>query len=179
MPDMYDKLGDLLNEALESGKIPQNKETPVNDRDISDEKSENPGHFNLTEEEKAASRTAANEEKPSESGKNTEKNSEKLKNFTRIFKKKQIPRGQVIKMHKYTYNMQFPDYIQKALATLDIAYPFTIKSLQKQYHKLLKENHPDRQNTIQKAEGVQNIRQISINEIIEAYKVLSEYFAIK
>ena len=37
MPDMYDKLGEMLNEALESGKIPQNEK---NDQVTSDEKKE-------------------------------------------------------------------------------------------------------------------------------------------
>lgn len=29
MPDMYDKLGELLNEALKSGKIPQEEKKPL------------------------------------------------------------------------------------------------------------------------------------------------------
>jgi len=148
MPDMYDKLGDLLNEALESGKIPQKeKEKTENDRAIPDEKSENSGHFDF--------------------------------NRIKIKKKKQIPTGQVIKMHKYTHNMQFPPHVQKALTTLDIVYPFTIHRIKKQYHKLLKEVHPDSKKTIQSSLSVQNIRQYTVDDIVNAYKILQAYFAIK
>ncbi|MCR4954489.1 MAG: hypothetical protein K6A43_10500 [Treponema sp.] len=178
MPDMYDKLGDLLNEALTSGKIPQNEKIP-DDRNIPDEKSEYSGHFNLTEEEKAAEINRVNEQKVSKNAKNSEKNGKTQEKLLRKREKEQFPRGQVIKLHKYTYNMQFPPLIQKALTTLDIAYPFTIKSIQKQYHKLLKENHPDTQNTIQSSKDVQNTRHKSIDELAFAYKILSEYFSLK
>ena len=75
--------------------------------------------------------------------------------------------------------MQFPPYIQKALGTLDIAYPFRQKDISKQYHKLLKQNHPDMQNTIHNSQTVQNSRQITIDEIVESYKILCEFFGIK
>ena len=89
------------------------------------------------------------------------------------------PTGQVIKLHKYTYNMQFSLEIQKALSTLDITHPFTIKDITKQYHKLLKENHPDTKKTIQISQSVENNRQKTIDEITEAYKILCSFFSIK
>lgn len=89
-------------------------------------------------------------------------------------KKEQIPVGEVIKLHKYTKNMQFPSKISKALSTLDIAYSFTIKDITKQYHKLLKENHPDTKITIQTSENVLKNRQI--NDIQSAYLLLKSYF---
>ena len=155
MPDMYDKLGEMLNDVLESGKIPQNDK---NDQITSDEKKEESGHFSF---------------------KNDENKAKKARIDTKKLKKEQIPTGQVIKLHKYTYNMQFPPRIQKALGTLDIAYPFTQKDISRQYHKLLKENHPDTQNTIQTSQDVQNIRQKSIDDITQAYKILCQFFGIK
>jgi DnaJ-class molecular chaperone len=49
----------------------------------------------------------------------------------------------------------------------------------KQYHKLLKENHPDTKKTIQVSQNVENIRQKSIDDITEAYKILCTFFSIK
>ena len=155
MPDMYDKLGEMLNEALESGKIPQNIE---NDRETDEQKAQDSGNFSFN-----------NDEKPTVNNKKSIKNASKQAFAT----------GEVIKMHKYTYNMQFPLHVQKALSTLDIAYPFTQKDITKQYHKLLKQNHPDTQSTIQSSQNVQNNRQKTIDEIVEAYKILCDFFGIK
>ena len=49
---MYDKLGEMLNEALESGKIPQSQTD--NDQNIIDAESDNSGHFNFKNDEKIA-----------------------------------------------------------------------------------------------------------------------------
>ncbi len=155
---MYDKLGEILNEVLESGEIPHNEQENINDQDTESEKSADSGHFSFK-----------NDEKPVENNKKSAKTA----------KKQEIPTGEVIKLHKYTYNMQFPPYIQKALGTLDIAYPFRQKDISRQYHKLLKQNHPDTQNTIQASQSVQNNRQKSIDEIVEAYKILCDFFGIK
>ena len=162
MPDMYDKLGELLHEALESGKIPHENQ---NDQVTSDEKIEEPGHFNLKSDE-----TNENNGFDTPSG---------ILNHRCFKKKKQIPTGEVIKLHKYTYNMRFPPQIQNALTTLDIAYPFTQKDITAAYHKKLKESHPDTQSTIQNSKSVQNNRQYTIDEIKESYKILSDFFDIK
>lgn len=171
MPDMYDKLGDMLNEALESGKIPTDRHCEAegrskpsknkNDQIDSHENAEETGHFSFKESKK----TTVNNKTKSEKAQKD--------------KKSAVPTGEVIKLHKYTYNMQFPLHIQKALDTLDIAYPFKQKDITKQYHKLLKENHPDTKKTIQVSQNVENIRQKSIDEITEAYKILSDFFGIK
>ncbi len=156
MPDMYDKLGEMLNEALESGKIP-NPQTN-NDQDQASEKESDSGHFDF--------------EKPE----NSEKKAEKpLKSE----KKEQIPTGEVIKLHKYTYNMQYPPHIQKAITTLDIVYPITQKDITTAYHNKLKEAHPDTQKTIQNSESVQNNRQYTIDEIKNVYQILCDFFGIK
>ncbi len=168
MPDMYDKLGEMLNEALESGKIPTDRHCEAegrskpsenqNDQVTSDEKIEETGHFSFNKSEKS-----------------TVNNKKSAKNDS----KTAFATGEVIKLHKYTYNMQFPPHIQKALGTLDMMYPFTQKDITKQYHKLLKENHPDTQNTIQTSQGVKNSRQKTIDDITEAYKTLCTFFGIK
>ena len=162
MPDMYDKLGEMLNEVLESGKIPQNEK---NDQVDSHENVEESGHFSFKESQKST-------ENPNNSDKNT-------KNRHCETKGRSNPTGEVIKLHKYTYNMQFPPLVQKALGTLDIAYPFTQKDISRQYHKLLKENHPDTQKTIQTSQTVHNTRQYTIDEITESYKILCDFFGIK
>ena len=158
MPDMYDKLGEMLNEVLESGKIPHSEQQNINDQDTENKKAADSGHFSF---------------------KNDEKIVENDKKSAKKASKKDIPTGEVIKLHKYTYNMQFPPHIQKALSTLDIVYPFTQKDIKKQYLKLLKQNHPDTQKTIQESKDVQNIRQKTIDEIKEGYKILCEFFGIK
>ena len=75
--------------------------------------------------------------------------------------------------------MQFPPHILKALNTLDIVYPFTQKDITKQYHKLLKENHPDTKNTIQASQSVENNIHKTIDELTTAYKILCDFFGIK
>ena len=159
MPDMYDKLGEMLNEALESGKIPQ------------DNKHES--------EEESVVEPVETTDSSSDFIKNTQKSTENNKKSAKNDSKTAFATGQVIKLHKYTYNMQFPPHIQKALGTLDIAYPFSAKDITKQYHKLLKENHPDTKKTIQTSQDVENIRQKSIDEITDAYKLLCTFFNVK
>ena len=159
MPDMYDKLGEMLNEALESGKIPQDNKHESEEESVVEPVETTDSSFDFI--------------------KNTQKSTENNKKSAKNNSKTAFATGEVIKLHKYTYNMQFPSHIQKALGTLDIAYSFTTKDIKKQYHKLLKENHPDTQNTIQVSQDVYNFRQKSIDEITEAYKNLCEFFSIK
>ena len=159
MPDMYDKLGEMLNEALESGEIPQ------------DNKHES--------EEESVVEPVETTDSSSDFIKNTQKSTENNKKSAKNNSKTAFATGEVIKLHKYTYNMQFPSHIQKALSTLDIVYPFTQKDITKQYHKLLKENHPDTQNTIHTSQDVENSRQKTIDDITEAYKILCSFFGIK
>ena len=160
MPDMYDKLGEMLNEALESGEIPQNKpdDTVVEPVETTAESGSfilNDGVFDKLNH-----------------------NSDSKKHL-KSPKKKQIPTGEVIKLHKYTYNMQYPPQIQKALTTLDMVYPFTQKDITAAYHKRLKEIHPDTKITIQNSQDVHNNRQLTIDEIRQSYQILCDFFGIK
>ena len=159
MPDMYDKLGEMLNEALESGKIPQD-----NKHELEWESVVEPVETN---------------DSSSDFIKNTQKSTENNKKSAKNDSKTAFTTGEVIKLHKYTYNMQFPPHIQKALSTLDIACSFKQEDIKKQYHKLLKENHPDTQNTIQTSQDVENCIQKSIDDITHAYKILCQFFSIK
>ena len=159
MPDMYDKLGEMLNEALESGKIPQ------------DNKHES--------EEESVVEPVETTDSSSDFIKNTQKSTENNKKSAKNNLKNAFATGEVIKLHKYTYNMQFPPHIQKALGTLDIAYPFTQKDITKQYHKLLKQNHPDTKITIQHSQDVQNNRQLTIDDIKNSYQILCGFFGIQ
>ena len=155
---MYDKLGEMLNEVLESGKIPHSEQQNINDQDTENKKAADSGHFSFKNDKKTVENDRKSAKKAS---------------------KKDIPTGEVIKLHKYTYNMQFPPYIQKALSTLDIVYPFTQKDITKQYHKLLKQNHPDTKITIQYSQDVQNNRQLTIDDIKNNYQILCDFFGIQ
>ena len=181
MPDMYDKLGDLLNEALDSGYIPQeNKEKKEDwkqeDLDSRKSKSFDSGLFSFNFFENQVK----NEKNKVEIDNNNQKNqpkSEKIK--VKILKKEQISNAQVIKMHNYTNSMQFPPYIQKALTTLDIAYPINKELIKQKYRFLLKKNHPDTKTTIQTSDNVNFSRHLSIDQIKEAYKTLCSYVEIE
>ena len=158
MADMYSKLGDLLNDALEKGEIPVNKNANSN---VSEE--------NIREKDE-------NEQIPKESTQNKFDNggtaSETIKRKVQFFRKKSdIPLGEVIKMHKYTNNMHIPPEITTALSTLYLVYPTTWRIIQKQYHKLLKQAHPDTKNTIQTSNNVINIEQLQ-----NAYRVLKDFY---
>ncbi len=178
MPDMYDKLGDLLNEALNSGNIPKEDKEDWKSKnlDSSEYKSYDSSLFSFNFDKERPLENNNSSENNSYS-KDNNQNTEKIR--VKILKKDEIPRAQVIKMHNYTNFMHFPPYIQSALSTLDIAYPFNSEVIKQKYRSLLKENHPDTKNTIQNTESVKNNRQLSIDQIKEAYNTLSSYFGIE
>lgn len=157
MGDMYSKLGDLLNDALEKGEIPQKK---------SDESKDFEGIIRNNESENF---------KKDEKEDKTQKTRKRIHIFTQ---KSQKQTAEVIKMHKYTENMYISPEILHALDTLDIAYPTDLKMIKKQYHKLLKELHPDTKTTIQSSNNVENSRQNqkSIDEIQAAYNYLKTLY---
>ena len=160
---MYDKLGEMLNEALESGKIQQNKTKKGPESEVEYSRSE-------------CIETTDSGPDSFKSGIDTPS---RLLNHRVLKKKQQIPTGEVIKLHKYTYNMQFPPQIQNALTTLDTVYPFTQKDIINAYHIKLKKIHPDTQNTIQTSQNVQNIRQLTVDDVRNSYKILCDFFGIK
>jgi len=149
---MYSNLADLLNKTLENGEIPK--------------------EFAQKEENSEESN-----EKIQKENENTQKKSFKLK-----VKKKKTSQNHYTILHKYTENIHFPLNIQNALTTLDIAYPFSKNKLNKQYRKLCKLLHPDKNNqnhikiTIQESNNVYKTIQLSFLDITSAYKTLLDYF---
>lgn len=152
MSDMYEKLAELLNNVLETGEIPQDEITkdqnPVNYKDNGE--NSDPFSFNPSN----SSENQLNNQK-------RQKKSENINIFQQKIREKytsgdEIPTGSVIKeadyhcinMHKYTKLMHIPCIVSKSLDTLHIASieNLTSEQLRKQYHQLLKENHPDTAN---------------------------------
>ncbi len=170
---MYDKLGDLLNEALESGEIP-NQKTPQADSAKTD--IAQAGNLEDRNNHDKNHNDVHNDENCAKSG---------LFSFNKEKSRLKIPRkekkiyGQVVKLHKYTENIQFPPQIQNALTTLDIAYPVTAIKIKKQYRKILKITHPDSKKTIQQSQTVNFNRQYTVDEVKCAYNLLCNYFNIK
>lgn len=132
MSDMYEKLGNLLNNVLETGEIPQDDIT----------KDQNPVNYK-------------------DNGENSDPFSFNTNDFQQNFREKytsgtENPVGSVIKeqdthginMHKYTKIMQIPCIVSKSLDTLHIVSieNLTLEDLRKQYHQILMENHPDTTN---------------------------------
>lgn len=158
MPDMYDKLGDLLNEALESGEINNEssaKAENIQDRDTSSENCDKSGLFYFNQSSLLG---------------------KKRKRIVKIPENEAVQTAEIIKLYKYTEIMHIPPEVQTALNTLDIAYPYTWQNIKQKYRLLLKCNHPDTQNTIQNSQYVLNNRQLDINDIISAFNTLKSFF---
>lgn len=156
---MYSNLADLLNKTLENGEIPSKLIEKNNDIKENEEK------INLKNENLI---------------KNKQKNLKKT--FKILLKNKKTTQNNYTILHKYTENIQFPMYIQNALTTLDIAYPFSKFQLKQKYRKLCKILHPDKNDannikiTIQTSDYVYNSIQLDIKTINEAYSTLIQYF---
>lgn len=165
MPDMYDKLGDLLNNVLESGKIPnfenENKHLDYSEKEIT---SENPDFF-YSNEKKTQKNTKINQ--------NTIRKIINDKNQSKIGKIEtdiNYSKIKFKKLHKYTDNMQFPKEVSKSLDTLHIVSFTSWNDVKKKYHNLLKEYHPDIKNSYEKTQ------ENAVKDIINAYKILEKYF---
>lgn len=156
---MYSNLADLLNKTLENGEIPSKLIEKNNDIKENEEK------INLKKENLI---------------KNEQKNLKKT--FKILLKNKKTTQNNYTILHKYTESIQFPLNIQNALATLDIAYPFSKFQLKQKYRKLCKKLHPDKNNinnikiTIQTSNYVYNSIQLDIKTVNEAYSTLLQYF---
>lgn len=156
---MYSNLADLLNKTLENGEIPKEFAQKEEISEESYEKIQKENEKNLIENQ------------------NSQEKSFKIK-----IKKKKTQEKHYTILHKYTENIHFPLNIQNALTTLDIAYPFSKNKLNKQYRKLCKLLHPDKNNqnyikiTIQESNNVYKTIQLSFLDITNAYKTLSDYF---
>ncbi len=149
---MYDKLGELLNEALNSGQIPQFE---TNKRD-------NPENADFL-----------NSQKTNKTSKNSEKASENQDIQQNLASNPEIT-GE--KLYKYADFIQFPYNIRQILGTLHIVYPFSWILLKQKLLQDIKLSHPDTKNTIQNSEGVQNFIHLDVNILISYYKELDRFF---
>lgn len=145
MSDYFEKLGNLLNEALEKGEIPvsNNKDESVK-----------------TESE---TNTASNE--------NTQQEQQKTFTFkTNFFKRKRtVATAQIIKNNDYNYIPQLSPELQSAFNLLGLNYPCTWKEVNKKYHSLLKQTHPDTKKSEQQITT-------QINDLQNAYQLLKKFY---
>jgi len=139
MSDYFERLGNLLNDALESGEIP-----------VEEKKPEEPVVENIKPEPEST------QQRPT-------------RNHFRIFNaKNKIPVGQVIKGETIQNNILPPAVIQ-ALNVLNLTYPCSWKTVNKQYHILLKQIHPDTKKSEQQFTT-------QINDLQNAYQILKQFF---
>jgi len=117
---MYEKLGDLLKEALDN---PESIDSRI----------------------KSGNDTIDNTPRHSESMEES-RNTHRVK-F--IFFHDKIPTGQVIKEKDYKEKPKVPQEVVNALYTLQVTAPVTWLKIKSQYRKLLKETHPDTGNVQQ------------------------------
>ena len=146
MPDYHEKLGELLSETLETGKVPETaEESPVQKEEIPQQK----------EKEDLQARI----------------NISFIKS-----KKKTTHTGEIIKQEDYSENKKFIEPVTSAMSTLEISYPFTERELKTKYHTLLKKYHPDSTKTnIQDTKILYKLRQLQTEKINEAYKLLLDF----
>lgn len=150
---MYDKLGEMLNDALNAGEIPQFDTFKQENLNLNSSRNKNSGSFSFKESQNQAENKIINSKNDSETSENGEK------------------------MYKYTDFIHFPYTIRQILTTLHIAYPFSWQKLKKQLLNDIKFSHPDtKKNTIQSSKNMQNFRQIEINKLISFYKELDKFF---
>lgn len=164
MSNLYEKLGNLLNETLEHSEKINSLE-------------------NITNNSSNQIRKDKIEDNPNEKDNNSEKKSDNIRfsnfqkdlNLKSTFFSEKEPEinGEVIKLYNYTENMQFSPEITNALSTLDIAYPFSEEELKVKYRKMLLKYHPDNiETTIQDTKIVYKLRQLQTEKIISSYKIL-------
>ena len=144
MSDYFEKLGNLLNDVLENGEIPvSNKEESVNSK---------------TETNTSSNKSTQQEQPESYTFK------------TNIFKrKKTVATAQIIKNNDYNYISQLSPEAQNAFNLLGLNYPCTWKEVNKKYHHLLKQTHPDTKKSEQQVTT-------QINDLQNAYQLLKKLY---
>lgn len=153
MPDLYEKLGDLLNDVLESGKIPE--ENIISEAQKVDRKTENQSQTDSTGPFSFNQTT---------SSKTTYSNTNSTKSNT----SQNIATGSIIRNYNYEQQIVYPPEIVNAAGFLGLNFPFTKEELRIKYHNLLKQNHPDKENG-------SNLN-LSVQQITAAYDLLKSYF---
>lgn len=178
MNDMYEKLGELLNSAIENKEFPE----------IAAEESESKAEFYENESTKNDIHSKIEREQPviSEQCQPFSENNRKIRlSFLKKLSEKQKNKQTSTIMHKNCINMHFPLEIQNALITLDIAYPISIKNIKRSYRNKLKSVHPDKVNpdnlpkiTIQTSYNVYNTIQLTPEILTKSYDLLINYFTV-
>jgi preprotein translocase subunit Sec63 len=136
MDSMYDKLGDLLSNALESGEMALKKD---------------PGSQKKEDRSSVVSGT------------------KKIKAARILSAKKIIRKGEIIHAEQTAV---FPDYILNSYKVLGIKTDATEDKIKNAYHEKLKMFHPDSNSS---NETIQKIARQKTTELIEAYKLLSDW----
>lgn len=171
MSDMYEKLGDLLNDVLESGKIPENNEKKDQEIKKEAENASKTGPFSF------------NKEKITEKTNQNKANTRRIKHNTSFTE--EIPVGKVYKdasfsdyeyseLHKYAEKMHIPKEVSDSLDTLHIVSLCDWKKIKKAYHQALKKAHPD---TKEKMPG--EVQHYTVEQVISAYNILKNYYKHK
>lgn len=149
---MYEKLGDLLKDALDNP-------TPRQDQSNEESRNTTPPRHNQPTKESTNPHSVCHSESNEES-----RNTHRVK-F--LFLHNKIPTGQVIKEKDYKEKPKVPQEVINALYTLKVTSPVTWLKIKSQYRKLLKETHPDTGNVQQN---------ISIDKIKEAFEVIKKFY---
>lgn len=172
MSGLYDKLGDMLNEVLESGKIPDKDKFFFNKENQNSE----------LHEKACANDTNAshgNNERSSDSfsfNKTDSINDKEKINFNKFTNFEQKTSDTIIRNYNYNNELQFPEEIKASMIALSINYPFTQVELRKQYHKLLKTFHPD---TVISENKKKPASTIDADFLLKNYNLLQSYFFIQ
>lgn len=160
---MYDRLGDLLNETLESGGI---KFVHIDkDGNISEKKA------NLDDDVSVKSKPENNEGKAKTESPKEKINAEQKKNKSAEESKSQRTSS---KHHRVIYKKLTPE-LERQYRLLGITVSATFEDVKKAYKEKLKYYHPDRHvdNPI-----LQKVATDKTMQVVEAYKSITEFLTM-
>lgn len=161
---MYDKLGELLTEAIETNNFPKSSQKEIENS----KQTENLYDSNFNQ-------NANSQDNQNNSQNKTETSKIKFKIFTRNSAAKKHT-GSIIKSE----DIEIPEEIKSAFKILKLDFTNDIGLIKKQYRKLMLKYHPDTVDT--KASNpkiVLELRQKQTQQLTEAYKKIEEYFKNK
>jgi DnaJ-domain-containing protein 1 len=150
MDSMYDRLGDLLSSALESGKIPEQKNSGI-----------------PVEEERNA--TAAKQYTVLREAQKTQ--AARLLNVKKGRRKGEIIHAENLAHEVHSYRM-IPGSVSRAYEVLGIAPDAEEDDIRSAYRAKLKRFHPDSNSS---NETIQKIARLKTAEIIDSYKMITAW----
>ena len=147
---MYDRLGDLLSSALESGKIPEQKNSGI---------------------------PSEEEQNNSASKKNTApRRAQKIQASRLLNVKKSRRKGEIIHAENLTHDVHsyriLPAPVSRAYEVLGIANDASEDDIRSAYRAKLKMFHPDSNSS---NETIQKIARLKTAEIIDSYKMITDW----